>query len=164
MQRPPTLPRLIIFSTLFGIAFGPLLTGCGGSEAPEKTTPPPAAPTPTAAPETSAPPAFPGAITAADLTLGPVDKAMAQKGATTYNVKCQSCHTLTDKRVVGPGWKGITTKRTPEWIMNMIVHTDAMLSVDTAAQKMLEECLVRMPNQNLSVQEAREVLELMRSI
>ncbi|MBK7271397.1 MAG: hypothetical protein IPI07_18420 [Flavobacteriales bacterium] len=43
-------------------------------------------------------------------------------------------------------------------------YTDAMLSVDTAAQKMLEECLVRMPNQNLSVQEAREVLELMRSI
>lgn len=72
-------------------------------------------------------------------------------------MKCQSCHTLTDKRVV-PGWKGIIAKRSPEWIMNM--HTDAMLSVDTAAQKMLEECLVRMPNQNLSVQEAREVLEV----
>lgn len=89
---------------------------------------------------------------------------MMQKGVVTYNLKCQSCHTLTDKRVVGPGWKGVTTRRTPVWIMNMIMHTEAMLSDDAAAQVMLEECLVRMPNQNLSVQEAREVLELMRSI
>ena len=89
---------------------------------------------------------------------------MAQKGATTYNVKCQSCHTLTDKRVVGPGWQGILKRREPVWIMNMIVHTDAMLTGDTTAQRMLEECLVRMPNQNLSKDEARDVLELMRTI
>ncbi|MEI2652852.1 MAG: c-type cytochrome [Microthrixaceae bacterium] len=163
MQRRPTLPRLIIFSTLVGIAFGPLLTGCGGSDAPEQKTTPAATPEPAAAEQPAAPPAFPGAITAADLR-GPVDKAMAQKGATTYNVKCQSCHTLTDKRVVGPGWQGVLTRREPVWVMNMIMHTDAMLSADTTAQRMLEECLVRMPNQNLTKDEAREVLELMRTI
>jgi hypothetical protein len=46
----------------------------------------------------------------------------------------------------------------------MIVHTDAMLESDEAAQAMLEECLVRMPNQNLSKDEAREVLEFMRTL
>ncbi|MBK6776317.1 MAG: hypothetical protein IPG74_10930 [Flavobacteriales bacterium] len=56
------------------------------------------------------------------------------------------------------------TKRKPEWIMNMIVHTDAMLETDAEAQKMLEECLVRMPNQNLSQDEARQVLEFMRTL
>jgi hypothetical protein len=37
-----------------------------------------------------------------------------------------------------------------------------MIEKDTAAQKMLEECLVRMPNQNLADDEARSVLEFMR--
>lgn len=105
-----------------------------------------------------------GLFTAADLQLGDIDPGMVEKGKITYDVKCQACHTLTDKRVVGPGWQAITTKRKPEWIMNMIVHTDAMLESDAEAQKMLEECLVRMPNQNLSHDEAREVLEFMRTL
>lgn len=165
MKRTSALPRLSFVLLPFTIALGPVFTGCGGSGTPEEKTPPPAAAEPAPAPAPAAStPQFPGAITAADLTLGPVDKALAQKGATTYNVKCQSCHTLTDKRVVGPGWQGVLKRRDPVWVMNMIMHTDAMLSADTTAQRMLEECLVRMPNQNLTKDEAREVLELMRTI
>lgn len=103
-------------------------------------------------------------ITAADLNLGEIDAAMAEKGKTTYDVKCQACHSMGENRVVGPGWKGVTTKRKPEWIMNMIMNIDVMLSEDPEAQKLLEECLVRMPNQNLSKDEAREVLEFMRTL
>ncbi|MBK8339741.1 MAG: cytochrome c [Flavobacteriales bacterium] len=103
-------------------------------------------------------------ITAADLTLGDIDNAMAEKGKTTYDVKCQACHSMGENRVVGPGWKGVTTRRKPEWIMNMIMNIDVMLSEDPEAQKMLEECLVRMPNQNLSHDEARQVLEFMRTL
>ncbi len=103
-------------------------------------------------------------ITAADLTLGDIDNAMAEKGKTTYDVKCQACHSMGENRVVGPGWKGVTTRRKPEWIMNMIMNIDVMLSEDPEAQKLLEECLVRMPNQNLSKDEAREVLEFMRTL
>ena len=87
---------------------------------------------------------------------------MLKKGQEIYEVKCQSCHKLTDEKLVGPGWKGVTDRRTPEWIMNFIVNTEEMISKDTAAQNMLEQCLVRMPNQNLSEQDARDVLELMR--
>jgi hypothetical protein len=65
---------------------------------------------------------------------------------------------------VGPGWKGVTERRKPEWIMNMIMNVDVMLSEDPEAQKLLEECLVRMPNQNLNRTEAREVLEFMRTL
>ena len=92
----------------------------------------------------------------------PLDEAMLKKGQEIYEVKCQSCHKLTDEKLVGPGWKGVTDRRTPEWIMNFIVNTEEMISKDTAAQNMLEQCLVRMPNQNLSEQDARDVLELMR--
>ncbi|HEX6181132.1 MAG TPA: cytochrome c, partial [Chitinophagaceae bacterium] len=64
---------------------------------------------------------------------------------------------------VGPGWAGVTKKRKPEWILNMITNVDMMLASDAEAQKLLEECLVRMPNQNLTLDEARRVLEFMRS-
>ncbi len=59
-----------------------------------------------------------------------------------------------DERVVGPGWKDVTTRREPHWIMNMITNVDMMLEKDPEAQKLLEQCLVRMPNQNLSKDEA----------
>jgi len=99
-----------------------------------------------------------------DLTLGtPLDQAMVTAGKATYELKCQSCHKLTEEKLVGPGWKGVTTKRQPLWIMNMITNVDMMLETDAEAQKLLELCMVRMPNQNISQEEARKVLEFMRS-
>jgi len=87
---------------------------------------------------------------------------MIAEGQNTYNVKCASCHKVTDEKLVGPGWKGVTDRRTPEWIMNFVTNTEEMLEKDTAAQNMLEVCLVKMPDQNLSENEARTVLEFMR--
>jgi hypothetical protein len=92
----------------------------------------------------------------------PLDEKMIASGKSIYDVKCQSCHKLTDERVVGPGWKGVTDRRQPEWIMNFVTNVDEMLEKDTASQKLLETCLVRMPNQNLNDDEARHVLEFMR--
>jgi cytochrome c2 len=92
----------------------------------------------------------------------PLDEKMIATGTNVYQVKCASCHKLTDEKLVGPGWKGVTDRRTPEWIMNFVTNTDEMISKDTAAQKMLEVCLVRMPNQSLADADARGVLEFMR--
>lgn len=91
----------------------------------------------------------------------PLDDEMIAAGKNTYEVKCAACHKLTDQRVVGPGWAGITEKRQPEWIMNMTLNVDVMLEEDEAARELLKQCLVRMPNQNLSVGDARDVLEFM---
>lgn len=92
----------------------------------------------------------------------PLDQEMAGRGNTIYSLKCQSCHRLTEERLVGPGWKGVTKKRKPEWIMNMIINVEMMLETDPEAQKLLEQCLVRMPNQNISSTEGRELIEFMR--
>ncbi|MBK6342268.1 MAG: cytochrome c [Flavobacteriales bacterium] len=105
-----------------------------------------------------------GLITAAEITLGEIDQAMVEKGKATYDVKCQACHSTGPNRVVGPGWKGVTERRKPEWIMNMMLNIDVMLETDPEAQKGLEECLVRMPNQGLSKDQGREVLEFMRTL
>ncbi len=93
----------------------------------------------------------------------PLDQAMVTAGKATYELKCQSCHKLTEEKVVGPGWKDVTTRRQPLWIMNMITNVDMMLETDAEAQKLLELCMVRMPNQNITTEDARKLLEFMRS-
>lgn len=91
-----------------------------------------------------------------------LDVTMADAGEKIFGVKCSSCHKITDEKLVGPGWKGVTTRHKPEWIMNFITNTDKMIDKDPKAQAMLEICLVRMPNQNLSDEDARRLLEFMR--
>lgn len=92
----------------------------------------------------------------------PLDQAMVAAGQGIYDTKCSACHKLTDERLVGPGWKDVTKRRQPAWIINMITNVDMMLEKDPEAQKMLEQCLVRMPNQNVTQEDARQLLEFMR--
>lgn len=147
---------LVKMTLLAGIS---AVTACGGGGA---SAPPGASVPPGASAAEKAAPA--GLFTAADITLGEIDQASVEKGRSTYDVKCQACHSTGPNRVVGPGWKGITERRKPEWIMNMILNIDVMLETDPEAQKGLEECLVRMPNQGLSKEEGRNVLEFMRTL
>ena len=91
-----------------------------------------------------------------------LDQAMATKGEEVAGVKCTSCHKTTDEKLVGPGWKGVTERRKPEWIMNFITNPDPMIDKDPEVQAQLEICLVRMPNQGLADAEARSILEYMR--
>ncbi len=91
-----------------------------------------------------------------------IDDAMAESGAKIQGVKCSSCHKLGTDKLVGPGWKGVTERRTPSWIMNFITNPDPMINKDPQLQAQLELCLVRMPNQNLTDDDARHLLEFMR--
>lgn len=92
-----------------------------------------------------------------------IDAAKVAKGQTIVDVKCASCHKLTDEKLVGPGWKGVTQRRKPAWILNFVTNVDEMLDKDPAAQAQLEICMVRMPNQNLSDDDAYAILEFMRN-
>lgn len=91
-----------------------------------------------------------------------LDMAMAAEGEKIQSVKYSSCHKLTDEKLVGPGWKGVTSRHKPEWIMNFITDPDPMINKDPKLQAQLEICLVRMPNQSLSDTDARNLLEYMR--
>ncbi len=91
-----------------------------------------------------------------------LDAAMATTGEKVFTVKCSSCHKLTEEKLVGPGWEGVTARHTPEWIMNFVTNTDEMLNKDPKAQAQLEICLVRMPNQNIADDDARALYEFMR--
>lgn len=110
-------------------------------------------------PETHGSEVKPGDV---ELTI-PLNQEWVTNGKGIYELKCQACHKLTDERLVGPGWKGVTQNREPHWIMNMITNVEMMLEKDPEAQKLLEQCLVRMPNQNITKEDSRQILEFMRS-
>lgn len=156
------MKKLILISSF---AVSALLISCGGEE--KKSTETQATTTQeqpqAAAPESYDPKRGEGKWTAETLALDTkLDAAKATAGETASGVKCGSCHKYTDEKLVGPGWKGVTIRRTPEWIMNFITNPDPMLDKDPEAQAMLELCLVRMPNQSLTDEEARQLLEFMR--
>jgi cytochrome c551/c552 len=92
----------------------------------------------------------------------PLNEEMASKGKAIFESKCFACHKLSTEMLVGPGWSGVTKRRTPEWIMNWITNTKVMLDKDLAAQADMAICLIRMPNQDLTDEQARNVLEFMR--
>lgn len=97
-----------------------------------------------------------------DIELGAVDPAKVTKGEAVYEMKCQSCHKLTDERLVGPGWKGVTERNTPAWLLNFMTNTDEMIDKDPKLQAQLEICMVRMPNLSIDDSGAFDLLEFMR--
>ncbi|MCB9272415.1 MAG: cytochrome c [Lewinellaceae bacterium] len=145
------MQRLVIF---FALAF---FTACGSKSSSGPNTPPPQS---MVADEVADDGKGIGEVREVSLNT-PLKQDMVDKGKAIYEMKCAACHKLSDQRVVGPGWKGVTERRKPEWIMNMATNVDIMLEKDPAAQELLKQCLVRMPNQNLTVGDARDVLEFM---
>ncbi len=95
--------------------------------------------------------------------LGPIDQTMAKKGKSIFQSKCMVCHNL-DQRVVGPPLRDVTQIRTPEFIMNMLLNTTEMEQKDPIVKKLLDEYHVPMTNLNLNKEQARSVLEYLRSV
>jgi len=91
-----------------------------------------------------------------------IDADMAAKGKAVFETKCTACHKTTDEKLVGPGLKNITNLRTPEWIMNMITNPEEMTKKDPVAKALFEEHLIQMTFQNVSDDEARQILEYLR--
>lgn len=94
--------------------------------------------------------------------LGDIDEAKATEGKEVFKTLCSACHKI-DKRFVGPSLGGVTERRTPEWIMNMIMNPEEMVEKNQIAKDLLAEYLSPMANQNVSEEDARKILEYFRS-
>ncbi len=89
---------------------------------------------------------------------------MSNSGEKLFNQLCTSCHMIKED-YIGPAMSGILERRSPEWIMNMILNPIQMLEEDSIAIKLLERYNFEyMYNQNLLEEEAREILEYFRII
>jgi len=160
---------------LMAVLFVTLLMSCGGKEekkkegfsyqkktATEKTTAPKAEKVPASKRVDLA---NKGVGPIKSLTLDPIiDDKMAMHGADVYKKMCTACHRA-EKKFIGPAPKGILERRSPEWIMNIILDPEGMVKNDPLARELLIEFNgSTMANQNLSEEDARAVLEYFRTL
>lgn len=137
-----------------------LFASCGDGES--RDAPPGTAPQSMVKKEPTGPDKGVGPITSINLPAT-IDDALVVKGKETFEAKCTACHKI-DKRFVGPPLAGITERREPEWIMNMILDPERMVKENEAAKALLAEYLSPMANQSLTKEEARSILEYFRTL
>ena len=93
-----------------------------------------------------------------------IDQEMVARGEALFNTNCSACHKI-DKRFIGPSPKGIMDRRSPEWIMNMILDPQLMVEQDRCAKDLLIEFNgAAMANQNMTEEQARDILEYFRTL
>ena len=89
--------------------------------------------------------------------IASLDSARALNGSALFASKCSACHKI-DERYIGPALAGVTQRRQPEWILNMILNPENMIQQDPTAKALLAEYLAPMANQNLTRDEAESIL------
>lgn len=91
-----------------------------------------------------------------------IDQAMADRGKAEFEMKCAACHHFGD-RFVGPALGEVTSRRSPAFIMNMILNPQQMVEEHPVAKELLAQYMSFMPNQGLTRDEARAILEYLRT-
>ena len=169
------MKKIALFGT--GLLLGLITMGCGekkeketeGFKIERSGTP---ADTKSASPETTAEKAS-ERIDLSNKGVGPVtslplepeiNQELAAQGEAVYNQMCLACHRV-GKKFIGPAPNGILERRTPEWVMNMILVPERMVKEDPLAKDLLIEFNGSpMANQGLTEEQARAVLEFFRTL
>lgn len=104
-----------------------------------------------------------GPVTELDLPET-IDQEMAARGKATFDQMCTACH-KTDQKFIGPALAGIMERRSPEWVMNMILNPTEMVQKDPIAKQLLADHNGSpMADQNLTEEQARAVVEYFRTL
>ena len=155
MRRPA-----LVLIPLFALSLVAAACGGGKNEQTAASSAPAAAPTD-------------GGLTAFELEngigpvkqaieLGTLDKEEAEEGEKLFESKCVLCHKMTE-RYVGPALGGVTQRRTAAFIMNMMLNPEEMYTRHPAARQLLAEHMTQMPNLSLTQDQAREIVEYLRT-
>lgn len=156
-MRRPTLTTLT-FAALLGF------TACGG-EAPATDTggSSGSGAQPAAGAELSAVELEQGIGPIRDMELASLDPALAEDGKKAFTTKCSACHKM-GERYVGPDLGDVLDRRRPEFVMNMILNANEMVQKHPAVKELLAQYYTPMPVQVTDPDEARAILEYLRSV
>lgn len=94
----------------------------------------------------------------------PVAAALATKGEAIFKAKgCTACHAY-GKRLTGPDLKGVTRRRTAQWMESQILHPERMIKEDPISRQLFAEYNLQMANQGLVPEEAKSVIEYLKKL
>ncbi len=97
-----------------------------------------------------------------EVKLGPIDEKLVAQGEKLFAAKCTVCHQL-DTKKIGPTLRDVTKQETPEFIMNMMLNTDQMERKNPHVKKLIAQYQTYMTILDLSQDDARALLEYLRS-
>ena len=97
-----------------------------------------------------------------EVKLGPLDQGLAGRGKQLFADRCASCHAL-DKELAGPPLGNVLDRATPEFVMNMLLNTAEMTAKNATIKAQVAKFGMPMPPTGLGEDEARAVLEYLRT-
>lgn len=97
--------------------------------------------------------------------LGKIDQDLVDQGNSIFYSKCYLCHDV-DETKLAPPLRGVAKKQTPVFIMNYLLNTVEMQEKDATIKALMEQFpnVPKMPDQQLTKDQARSVLEFLRTI
>jgi mono/diheme cytochrome c family protein len=143
----------LIFVCLVAVASTVILLGCGGGDSSKSSADDASGLTPEQLEHGIGP------ISAFE--LAELDTALVSRGLEVFTVKCSACHKI-NERYIGPALGDVLERRSPAFVMNMILNPEQMLIRHPEAKALLAEYMTPMANQNLTESEARAILEYLR--
>lgn len=143
------------------VTIGLVLAGCGGGggDAPAPAPPPPAGPAELTAFQLEH---GIGPVTEVITLPATVDHELAEQGEEVFEQKCSACHKLGEK-YIGPALGEVLARRSPAFVMNMILNPQEMIERHPVTKQLVAETMSFMPNQNVTRDEARAIVEYFRS-
>jgi len=153
-----TAPATLLLSALAALA------ACGGDAPPaqDAAAPTAAAPSSSGSAELTQVELEQGIGPIRDLELGPIDPALAEAGQAAFTTKCSACHKI-EERYVGPELGQVLSRRRPEFVMNQILNATEMVQRHPVVKELLAQYYTPMPVQVTDHDEARAILEYLRS-
>jgi mono/diheme cytochrome c family protein len=92
----------------------------------------------------------------------PANEELAKQGEKLFQEKgCSACHSF-GARATGPDLAGVSERRTAKWIENQILHPEKMIKEDPIARQLFAQFALQMPNQGLTEEQARAVIEFFK--
>jgi cytochrome c551/c552 len=151
--------------TVLALALSAALAGCGGSNTPKAGSDQAATNTPaTSAPSAGAmPDKSPLDVGPRAADQGPPDAGAAAQGEKLFTTKgCSACHAF-GRRLTCPDLAGVTHRRTAQWMQSQILHPEVMTKSDPISHALFAQFALQMPNQHLTEDEAKAVIEYFKT-
>jgi len=92
----------------------------------------------------------------------PGDEELAEQGEKLFREKgCSACHAF-GVRMSGPDLKGVSMRRTAQWMEHQILEPEVMVKEDPISRALFAQYALQMTNQHLTPAEAKAVIEYLK--